>query len=255
MEAAIAEVKREVNTAQEKTSVDVAKRIGDTSYQFQKKGHAHQHKFNCGIEEAISSELTRLKPTVPEEREALRRAENSLDNDMKQLATRQKHIKIADRLEHGWATVDHYKDDPLASGPEDEKEIDRAESKAEKDVKKEADRGTNKRSRGGGGQGAYNKRRYQYRDQPYWNDHQRRGGYGYSGDRRDQWGPQRPFKPRMLGPCFQCGAYGHIAKFCGAPRRPYPFTQPAGSSVGYAESLPCCPSVDGFEVIVRYVLM
>ena len=149
LEAAIAEVKREVNAAQEKTSVDVAKRIGDTSYQFRKKGHAHQHKFNCGVEEAISSartELTRLKPTVLEERETLKRAESSLDDGMKQLATRQKRIKIADRSEHGWATVDHYKDDPLASSPEDEKEIDRAESKAEKDTRKEADRGTNKRS-------------------------------------------------------------------------------------------------------------
>ena len=64
-------------------------------------------------------------------------------------------------------------------------------------------------------------------------------------------GPQRPFKPRMLGLCFKCGAYGHIAKFCDAPRRPYPFTQPAGSSTGYAESLPCCSSVDGFEVMSK----
>ena len=35
----IAEVKREVNAAQEKTSEDVARKIGNTSYQFKKKGH------------------------------------------------------------------------------------------------------------------------------------------------------------------------------------------------------------------------
>ena len=164
-------------------------------------------KFNCSVEEAVSSartKLTRLKPTVLEEREALKRAESSLDDGMKQLATCQKHIKIADRSEHGWATVDHYEDDPLASGPDNEKEIDRAESKAEKDAKKEADRGANKRSRGGGGQ-----RRHQYRDQPYLNDHQWLCLL---------WRPERPvgaseaFQPRMLGPCFQCGAYGYIAK-------------------------------------------
>ena len=43
---------------------------------------------------------------------------------MKLLATRQKHIKIADRSNFGWGTVAHYQEDPLASGPDDEKEIE-----------------------------------------------------------------------------------------------------------------------------------
>ena len=48
---------------------------------------------------------------------------------MKALATRQKHIKNANCSDHGWGTVAHYQEDPLASNPEDEKEITRAETK------------------------------------------------------------------------------------------------------------------------------
>jgi len=121
--------------------------------------------------------------------------------------------------------VHHYQEDPLASGPEDEKEIDRAESRAEKDAKKEAERGATKRPRGGGshGHGANNKRwQLQYRE-PYWNEPLRQSGGYYN--RREHWGPQKPFKLKVLGPRFQCGAYGHIARFCNGPRRPYPFMQ------------------------------
>jgi len=57
---------------------------------------------------------------------------------MKQLATRQKHIKIADRSDHGWAIINHYQEDPLGSDPDDEKEIDRAKAHAEKNAKEEA---------------------------------------------------------------------------------------------------------------------
>ena len=69
--ASIAEVKHEVNAAQEKTSQEVARKIGNTSYPFCKKGHEHQYKFNCGVEEAIScacTELAKVNLSVPEEK-------------------------------------------------------------------------------------------------------------------------------------------------------------------------------------------
>ena len=50
------------------------------------------------------------------------------------MAAKQKHIKIADQSDFGWGTVAHYQEDLLASGPEDEKEIDRAKSRAENDA-------------------------------------------------------------------------------------------------------------------------
>ena len=61
-----------------------------------------------------------------------------------------------------------------------------------------------------------------------------------------------PPKPKTLGPCFQYGAYGHIARFCNVPRRPYPFTQPVVSSAeewppaaSSVECFLCCDGVDG----------
>ena len=123
--ASIAEVKREVNAAQERTSQEVARKIGNTSYQFRKKRHEHQYKFNCGVEEAIScacTESAKVNSSAPEEKEALTKAASSLEEGMKQLATRQKHIKIVDRFNFGWGTIAHYQEDPLASGPDDEKD-------------------------------------------------------------------------------------------------------------------------------------
>ena len=42
--------------------------------------------------------------------------------------------------------------------------------------------------------------------------------------------PQYLNRPRVLGPCFSCGAYGHLAASCGAKERPYPLNQPVVSS-------------------------
>ena len=38
-----------------------------------------------------------MKSSAPEERESLKKVESSLEESLKQLATRQKHIKIAGR--------------------------------------------------------------------------------------------------------------------------------------------------------------
>ena len=100
----INEVKREVNAAQEKTSQEMARKIGNTSYQFCKKGHEHQYRFNCGVEEVIScsrTELAKVKSSAPKEKKSLTKAASSLEEGMKQLATRKKHIKIADRSDFG----------------------------------------------------------------------------------------------------------------------------------------------------------
>ena len=118
VEEKIADLKTEVNSAQQKTSQNLAKKIGNSSYQFRRKGNEHQYHFNSTIEEAMCSakdELTKLKPTAPEEKAALKRAEERLGEGTKALAERQKHIKVADRSEFGWPTINYYRDDPLAS--------------------------------------------------------------------------------------------------------------------------------------------
>ena len=95
----LAELKREVATAQEKTSLDLAKKMNSSSYQFKKKSHEHQYLFNAGLSDTLDSaktELGRLKPTSTEDKSSLQTAQGLIDEGLKSLATRQKYIKIAD---------------------------------------------------------------------------------------------------------------------------------------------------------------
>ena len=47
------------------------------------------------------------------------------------IAHRQKRIKIADRSEYGWTTVELYEHDELASDSADEKKLEKAEKEEE----------------------------------------------------------------------------------------------------------------------------
>ena len=42
--------------------------------------------------------------------------------------------------------------------------------------------------------------------------------------------PPSQGRPRVLGPCFWCGAFGHLVATCTAKERSYPFCQPVVSS-------------------------
>ena len=70
----------------------------------------------------------------------MKKAVTLLDESLKTLERHQKHIKVADRLEFGWATVEHYDSHPLAADSDDEKRLEKAENEAEK--------AANKRQRG-----------------------------------------------------------------------------------------------------------
>ena len=210
-----------MNATQEKTVRQFLKRIGSSTYKFKRKGNEHQFNFNCGIKNAIDnakSQLAKVKPADVETKEAVKRAEMSLDEGTKALTTRQKHIKIADRSDLSWATVKHYMADPLADGPDDEKEIARSEKEAQKEqewaqAKKGAKRG------GGGGKFRRSRQDHLQRDYRFdlYNDFGRRERFASQPPM-----PQRQFRPRVLGPCFRCGAYGHIQSTCTAPPRQYP---------------------------------
>ena len=54
---------------------------------------------------------------------------------MTSLKTRQKHIRIADRSEYGWAAVEGYVEDELADGEDDKKRIQRVDFRAGKKLK------------------------------------------------------------------------------------------------------------------------
>ena len=153
-----------------------------------------------------------------------------MDEGLKSLEKWQKHIKVADRSEFGWATVEHYESHPLAADSDDEKRLEKA--------KKEAERAANKRRRGSTAAGTKKKNL---------------SGAGPSPRPREPpvavpppLLPQVPARvPRVpvLGPCFSCGQYGHLAKMC--PKKTvYPLNQPL---VSKAESV-MYPS-DGCEQV------
>ena len=55
-----------------------------------------------------------------------------LDEGIKAIEVHQKHIKITDRSDLGWAVVAAYEDDELTSDSEDEKRIYKAERLSKK---------------------------------------------------------------------------------------------------------------------------
>ena len=57
-------------------------------------------------------------------------------------------IKIADRSEHGWATVKEYEDDELAENSDDEKRLFRAEARAGRKTRQKSTKSSNARKKG-----------------------------------------------------------------------------------------------------------
>ena len=69
---------------------------------------------------------------------AVEKAHALLKEGEKLIDVRQKNIKIADRSEHGWATVLEYEEDELADNSEDEKRLFRAEARAGRKLKQKS---------------------------------------------------------------------------------------------------------------------
>ena len=143
--SSIAELKQEVHSVQKKTSHKLAQKITRSNHQFKRKGNEIQYNFNSGVEESISAakeELKKIKPGSDKDKKLLQKASNSLDEGIKAIKKRQKHVKVADSLEFGWTTVQHYDCNLLAESAEDEKCLEKAE--------KDAERESAKRRQGGG---------------------------------------------------------------------------------------------------------
>ena len=66
----------------------------------------------------------------------LAKAKEDLQEGIKLLTRRQKLIKFADQSDSGWAAVEEYEDDELASNSEDERKTDKAERAAERKMAK-----------------------------------------------------------------------------------------------------------------------
>ena len=87
-----------MTSAQEKTSRKLAQKISKSSHQFKKKGNEVQYSFNLAIEDSISAakvELEKIKPSDASKTEAMKKVHNLLDEGIKALERRQKHILVA----------------------------------------------------------------------------------------------------------------------------------------------------------------
>ena len=123
-------------------------------------------------------------------------------------------IKIADRSEHGWATVKEYEDDELAENSDDEKRLFRAEARAgrktrqQKSTKSSNARKKGQYSAGSKATGAFTSR------SPV-------GGVAEIALLQNLLSPMQTARQTLplsgspqLGQCFTCGKLGHIRKTC-----------------------------------------
>ena len=116
-------------TAQAELSSRIAAESQANHYAFKKKGSEQQFKFNRKVIQKTNAALSALEgPNIV-------KAKEELAEGMSLLHNRQKRIKLADKSEFGWATVQEYLDDELADDEADASKIKKAEKRAGAHVK------------------------------------------------------------------------------------------------------------------------
>ena len=224
LSSSIAELKKEVNSAQEKTSQELASKINQSSYTFKKKGREEQYNFNAAIQETISSAQKKLEKASkdPADKAAINKAADLLQQSTETIGKWQKLIKVADRSEFCWATVRHHEANPLALDSDNEKSLLRAEKEGRRDAEKAKANGKHRQ----GGSSWTNSRKRRANAQPYarWDaagpSYRREGQVANPPPLMSTQRVNRPVK--VLGPCFHCGAFGHLVATCPAKVKPYP---------------------------------
>ena len=87
------------------------------------------------VNEEVSSKMEAAAASLTETPPAVEKAKTQLEEGLKLVCERQKLIRMADRSEHGWATVKEYLEDELADNSDDEKRMQKAEFRAGKKLK------------------------------------------------------------------------------------------------------------------------
>ena len=184
---------------------------------FKEKAHEKQHHFNEEVIAKFEAGAACLTETPP----AMEKAKTMMEEGTKFVRERQKLIRLADRSEHGWATVEEYLEDELADNSDDEKQMQKAEFRAGRKL-----RAKTAKKKGG----VMQKRPVQvstvslgkYAPPPSSPATQ----FGLSGTvpagypmaTYSKWpgvvGSASAVGPPLQGPCFNCGKVGHVKKFC-----------------------------------------
>ena len=159
---------------------------------------------NSAVEDKLDLCASALEESPP----AVEKAKEMIREGKRLIATKQKLIKIADRSEYGWATVDEYIEDELASDSDDEKRLFRAENRARRRVKANEDK---KKKQG----------RRVFVKQPQPNLLGSNAGVAKQ-PQPSLLGSSARVSPiantsvagSVIGPCFHCGKPGHMRRFC-----------------------------------------
>ena len=110
--------------AQSDLAVQIASDIQPDTHVFKKKGNEQQFNFNRKVAKSSNSALKALENgNIP-------KAKEELNKGISLINTRQKIIKLADKSEFGWATVQEYVSDELADDEADASKIKKAEKRA-----------------------------------------------------------------------------------------------------------------------------
>ena len=111
----------------------------DKPYEFHRKGHEEQYRFNLGIVDhvaAATTQLDKIQPASEKDKAMLDKARKELEEGACALVKCQKHIRIADQFEHSWEMVVAYVGHDVAANEDDDRRIEKAEKTAEQRVSK-----------------------------------------------------------------------------------------------------------------------
>ena len=191
---------------QESSSQEVLKKLNKRTYQFKRKGNKAQYTLNTTVKEHIDAarkELGKLNPIEEHNKAIVKKTGELLKEGIKAIKVRQKHIKIADMAELGWAVVAAYEEDELALDLDGEKWIYRAEREAVQVAKRKRPGGSNAaRKKAAAGDTA----------------HMQPAARGQNS--QDRKPPVA--RPRVVGPCYRCAKWGHLVANCPKPKQLYP---------------------------------
>ena len=115
--------------AQSDLAVQIASDLQPDTYVFKKKGNEQQFSFNRKVAKTSGTALKALESgNIP-------KAKEELNKGISLINARQKIIKLADKSEFGWATVQEYVSDELADDEADASKIKKAEKRAAAKIK------------------------------------------------------------------------------------------------------------------------
>ena len=197
-------MKRELSEEREVSNERLVKRIKlDKAPVFKKKSNEKQFQFNEEVREKLSVasvSLATAPPSVEKAKEALKEGEALI-------SARQKVIRIADRSEFGWATVEEYEEDELADNSDDEKRLYRAELRAGRKVKAAAAK--NRKKKDG------LKKEWRPRSVGPLDSQSPSSSHVQQSSSSTSIAATRTIPTvQGLGPCFLCGKMGHYRRAC-----------------------------------------